>query len=327
MKAALTHSNKSQSQNFSSGAILCHFQILVSNMSISSTSESFRLPSSFITPPTQDNNFSDEEVMSQRYQEPSEMELDSASGSQRNAESIEDANTTLSRTKRLLKRAAVKKTCREYCCAKNCLRGLGFNKIKQEREIFFGMKRSNQNNFLRASIGMAHEHTRYTVLDEIVCRRCFLKVFCVSNQRMKFFLARSRFGEEVMQCSYTMRETPELSFVNNWLDVFVGYNGENLQNCKFTHLPDNFTKAEVYNLYVETLKERNMPMLSLCSFLRVWRKYFSHVKIPKKTRMGVCQICAELKAKRDTAKTSEQKGKLDLNFEVQMFFWIILFNN
>ena len=130
------------------------------------------------------------------------------------------------------------------------------------------------------------------------------------------FLARSRFGEEVMQCSYTVRETPELSFVKNWLDVFVGYNGKNLPNCKFTHSSDNFTKTEVYNLYVETLKERNMPILSLCSFLRVWRKHFPHVKIPKKTRMGVCQICAELKAKRDTTKTSEQKGKLDLNFKV-----------
>lgn len=63
-----------------------------------------------------------------------------------------------------------------------------------------------------------------------------------------------------------------------------------------------------------------MQILSLCSFLRAWRKYFPHVKIPKKTRMGICQICAELKAKRDTAKTAEQKGMqlrskgLNINF-------------
>ena len=268
------------------------------------------------------DSLSGQETTSHWFQENIGLEVQSELESQCNTQSVEDPNPNPSRKKRLLKGAALKETCRQYCCAKSCLRNLGFNKIKQEREVFLGMKRSSQNTFLRASIGILQKHTRYTVSDEIVCRRCFLKVFCLSNQRMKKVLACSRFEDEVTQYSYASRDTPQLSFLKNWLEVFVTYNGESIPNCKFTHLPDNFTKTEVYNLYIETLKERNMPMLSLCSFLRVWRKHFSLVKIPKKTRMGVCQICAELKAKRDTAKTIEQKGI----FFVQLFGYLYIFS-
>lgn len=128
--------------------------------------------------------------------------------------------------------------------------------------------------------------------------------------------------KKLLPCSYASRDTLQLSFLKNWMEVFVTYNGESIPNCKFTHLPDNFTKTKVFSLYVETLKERNMPIFLLCSFLRVWRKHFSHVKIPKKTRMGVCQICAELKEKRDTAKTIEQKGILLFKFFITNIFFV-----
>ena len=144
-----------------------------------SSSESFHLPSHLLSPPLENNPLSDEDITSQMCQQLPNIEVQSLDTLQFDSQGVNEDIVTLCRKERLLKVEALKKTCRLYCCGRNSLRKLGYNKIKQEREIFLGLKRSNQNSFLRASLGIFQEQTRYTILDEIVCRRCFLKVTCL----------------------------------------------------------------------------------------------------------------------------------------------------
>lgn len=214
------------------------------------------------------------------------------------------------RKQRLLSRLAARATSREFCCAKNCLRSLGFQKILQERSNFFNLKRGPQNVFLRSCIRSSIGSTKYAVSDVAVCRASFLKVFSISNLRIQKI--KANVTQESFSLAFSSHETPQYCFLKQWLGNFITFNGEVQPNSNFTHLPDNFTKREVYNLYVESQKDSQNSTLSLPSFLRIWRQDFSHVKIPKKSRMGVCQICAELKAKRDTAKTTEEKCELCL---------------
>lgn len=214
------------------------------------------------------------------------------------------------RKQRFLSRLANRATSREFCCAKNCLRSLGFHKIQQERNNFFNLKRGPQNVFLRSCIRRSTLSTKYAVSDVTVCRASFLKVFGISNLRIHKII--SNVSQESFSLAFSTHETPQYCFLKQWLGNFITFNGEVLPNSNFTHLPDNFTKREVYSLYAESQKDSLNSTLSLPSFLRIWRQDFPHVKIPKKSRMGVCQICAELKAKRDTAKTTEEKCTLCL---------------
>ena len=203
----------------------------------------------------------------------------------------------------LLSRQAIRRTSREFFCAKNCLRSLGFQKIQQARLQFFNLNRGPQNVFLRSCIRRSTFSTKYAVSVVVVCRASFLKVFGISNLRIQKII--SNVSQESLSLSFSTHETPQYCFLKQWLGNFITFNGEVLPNSNFTHLPDNFTKREVYNLYVESQKDSLNSTLSLPSFLLIWHQDFHHVKIPKKSRMGVCQICAELKAKQDKARRSK----------------------
>ena len=61
------------------------------------------------------------------------------------------------------------------------------------------------------------------------------------------------------------------------------------------HIPDNFSR-EIYNLYKGYDKgvEGNGNFITHAYFTRIWKKQFNNVRIPKKSRMGICSICASL---------------------------------
>jgi hypothetical protein len=63
------------------------------------------------------------------------------------------------------------------------------------------------------------------------------------------------------------------------------------------HIPNNFSRWEIYNLYKEYAKgvEGNGNFITYAYFTRIWKKKFNNVCIPKKSRMGVCSTCASLK--------------------------------
>ena len=60
----------------------------------------------------------------------------------------------------------------------------------------------------------------------------------------------------------------------------MALNGEVMPSSSFTNLPKNYTKRNLYNMYVEVLKDMQVYTLSKTSFLRFWRDHFPHVKIP-----------------------------------------------
>jgi hypothetical protein len=70
------------------------------------------------------------------------------------------------------------------------------------------------------------------------------------------------------------------------------------------HIPDNFSKREIYNLYagyVEGVKG-NGNVVTYTYFTRVWKKQFNNVYIPNKSRMDICSICATLKLRGDKSE-------------------------
>jgi hypothetical protein len=89
---------------------------------------------------------------------------------------------------------------------------------------------------------------------------------------------------------------------------FFSKHGECKPDRDTIHISNNFSRREIYNLYKEYAKgiEENGNFITYAYFTRIWKKQFNNVCIPKKTRMGVCSICATLKSRRDKSERIER---------------------
>ncbi|KAL3691285.1 hypothetical protein R1sor_004936 [Riccia sorocarpa] len=72
------------------------------------------------------------------------------------------------------------------------------------------------------------------------------------------------------------------------------------------HLPNNFTKKEVYDHY-KTDMSQMQSVLQYSSFKRYWLKYYPLVTIPTTNKFSVCDFCELYKTKRDKAVTKLEK--------------------
>ncbi|KAL3685992.1 hypothetical protein R1sor_004014 [Riccia sorocarpa] len=74
------------------------------------------------------------------------------------------------------------------------------------------------------------------------------------------------------------------------------------------HLPNNFTKKEVYDHY-KTDMSQMQSVLQYSSFKRYWLKYYPLVTIPTTNKFSVCDFCELYKTKRDKAVTKLEKAE------------------
>ena len=83
----------------------------------------------------------------------------------------------------------------------------------------------------------------------------------------------------------------------SWMKDFFSKHGECMPNRETIHIPYNFSRREIYNLYKEYAEdaEGHGQFITSQYFVKVWKKEFNNVCIPKKTRMGICSTCASLK--------------------------------
>ena len=81
---------------------------------------------------------------------------------------------------RLTFKKSFKEASPAFCCYSSCLRKLGWQRIKQERENFLILRRANQNIVVRANIRSSTLPNKYIIFDSLVCRKCFMKVYNVS---------------------------------------------------------------------------------------------------------------------------------------------------
>ena len=83
----------------------------------------------------------------------------------------------------------------------------------------------------------------------------------------------------------------------SWIEKYFALNAEALPTSRKMHLMDNYARYEVIMLYKEDMLESNEQFASYNHFNRLWKNFYNNVKIPKKVRMGVCSVCANLKSR------------------------------
>ena len=89
---------------------------------------------------------------------------------------------------------------------------------------------------------------------------------------------------------------------------FFSKHGECIPNRDTIHIPDNFSRREIYNLYKGYVEgvEGNGNFITYPYFTRIWKKEFNNVCIPKKSRMAIYSICGTIKSRRDKPEGSER---------------------
>jgi hypothetical protein len=97
-----------------------------------------------------------------------------------------------------------------------------------------------------------------------------------------------------------MREWTITNTTLSWMLDFFAKHGECMPDKDTIHIPDNFSRRKIYNLYKEYVEgvEGNVNFITYAYFTTIWKKQFSNVHIPKKSRMGVYNTCATLKSRR-----------------------------
>ena len=94
----------------------------------------------------------------------------------------------------------------------------------------------------------------------------------------------------------------------SWMKGLFSTHGERMPNKDTIHIPNNFSRREIFSLYkyYAEVAKGVCNFLTYSYFTRIWKKKFNNVHIPKKTRMGVCSTCASLKEKMNKCQGEER---------------------
>ena len=132
-----------------------------------------------------------------------------------------------------------------------------------------------------------------------VCTRAFKSIYSTSTNRIS--RAKRLYAQNPKREKPDGRpESWKAVAVKLWLKRFFDLNCEYIPNKNTRHLPDNFTKTEVFKIYVASMTvAREDGHASFSLFLKTWAEGFHNVRIPAVNRFSKCAQCLYYKTLRD----------------------------
>ncbi|KAL3684460.1 hypothetical protein R1sor_002482 [Riccia sorocarpa] len=196
----------------------------------------------------------------------------------------------------------------QFCCKKTCVWNLGINKLRRERKRYFRLSQTERAVYLESLVTKLEKGGVVFRLSQnlTVCRKAFKIIFCVGNSRLQ----RLRLPDKHPASIDTVARQPsaEAFILLEWLDSFFLSHCERQPADGKYHLPNNFTKKEVYDHY-RTDMVQVRECLQYSSFKHYWVKFYPLVTIPTTNKFSVCDFCELYKSKRDKGVTSLEKAE------------------
>ncbi|KAL3683611.1 hypothetical protein R1sor_001633 [Riccia sorocarpa] len=197
---------------------------------------------------------------------------------------------------------------RQFCCKKTCVWNLGINRLRSERKRYFRLSRTERSVYLESLVTKLESGGVVFRLSQnlTVCRKAFKIIFCVGNSRLQ----RLRLQDKHHASIDTVARQPsaEAFILLEWLDSFFLSHCERQPADGKYHLPNNFTKKEVYDHY-RTDMVQVRECLQYSSFKHYWVKFYPLVTIPTTNKFSVCDFCELYKSKRDKSVTNIEKAE------------------
>ena len=220
-----------------------------------------------------------------------------------------------------LEKEDIRNTKRKYCCKQSCLGKLGGKLIHETRKNYFRQESQHRPSSLQWLVQgkedkrdghqdggryiQKNSRGKFRIKGHPVCRIAFKAVFCISNN----LLQRLQGSNNASLYSPRLGGRPlsnATCVVTTWMKNFFETHCESLPNKDIVHLPDNFSKFKVWNLYKSTYQilDRDSSV-SYRTWCKLWSRNFAHVKIPVVNRFSVVRIVKSSKA--SARKQSLQK--------------------
>ena len=214
-------------------------------------------------------------------------------------------------TTSMLDKSKMKEIFQYPCCDRMCLSNFGLEQIIQHRRYYFGLKHVERNVVLRGCLEKTLQgRTGYCVNGKRICRNAFKKLYSVGNDRLQR-VSRDIFFKIENDVFRKEKSSVSLSFVQ-WMTTFLSKHVESLPNKDLFHLPDNWTKGEVFEMFKVDLLEREETTMTYGYFCRLWLEEFPRVRIPEHSHFTACTPCTEFKHLRDKATLEVEKSKSTL---------------
>lgn len=208
-----------------------------------------------------------------------------------------------------LAESKIKEISKYPCCDNRCLIKLGFHQVMKHRKYYFRLRATEKNVLLRGCLQSGHRgRSAYRVLGKAFCREGFKKLYSVGNTRLQR-VSHNIFTRVENEVFCKEKSTAHLALVQ-WLKGFFERNVESLPNKDIFHLPDNWTKLEVFEEFKNESEIREDASVKYSWFCRIWTKEFPRVRIPKRSRFSTCAPCTEFKALRDKATLEAERGNV-----------------
>ena len=185
--------------------------------------------------------------------------------------------------------------------------------------------------FLRFSlVNFLFFQNRYTHQLQQFCESGLIKLFGIPTSTLYRWKSDVREHHIDNSGSHLHRRKSDKSdMAQSWLRIHASEYAEKLPDKQQFHLPENFRKKDLYQMYVNDVPDKHLTLVSkTCfveplhtfdcnssqpSFYRVWKHQVPQVVIPAASRFSKCGTCSAIKDKRaDITTTKEERECLEL---------------
>ena len=171
------------------------------------------------------------------------------------------------------------------------------------------MNKNMQNSYLMGCMISTNTGYDYRIGNILLCRKDFKKIHSIGNLRLSRIQKRlEKDPSFYSKVHHGQESVPLINTTLSWMRDLFSKHGECMPDRDTIHIPDNFSRREIYNLYKRYVEgvDWNGNFITYTYFTRIWKKQFDNLCISKKSRMGICSICATLKSRRDKSKGAER---------------------
>ena len=229
---------------------------------------------------------------------------------------------------RMSKRGTAKAVCKalgDICCPGQCISDFTPRQVLTARQKYLKMSHRLASQWL-LGVMLTFYWTddctwHFLVLGATVC----LNAYCLFHgiSQAKWYKTRKHFFAGRTTVTHGRTADPHLPapkslLVRHWMNEFILSVGDTPTNSE-VHLPMAMRKVDIYHRMIQELREthtnltdNDLPGIML--FRNTWKKHFPHVKTPKKTRLGKCDLCSQLNKRRAVEKNPVIQAKISKIF-------------
>eukprot|EP00058_Branchiostoma_floridae_P020703 XP_002606193.1 hypothetical protein BRAFLDRAFT_92067 [Branchiostoma floridae] len=160
--------------------------------------------------------------------------------------------------------------------------------------------------------------TSFPCQGHAVCGKAWYLLHGISRSSFYEYLQDYLKGKRTVRHGNTgiLRRSPSYCLASVWLGEFAERYGDKMPDKIAINLPSTMTKIEVYQRYRKSRGVDMLKPIAMSTFNGMWIDEYPDLKIPETSRLGICDVCKDLRTARGEATTAEQREAIDNDLQL-----------